>query len=186
MKPAAILLAGGASTRMGRPKALLPIGGDTFLGRLIGIYAPCCEPVIVVLGHQWQAIRAAMDAKAEWVVNPEPERGQFSSLQVGLRALPAGADCLFQPIDYPAVAAATVTLLAATAGELVIPRYEGERGHPVRLSPGIVAELLALEPTAQARDVIRAHYSAATFVDVADAGVVTDIDTPEDFARWIG
>lgn len=185
MKPAAILLAGGASTRMGRPKALLPIGEQTFLGRLIGIYSGQCELVIVVLGHQADVIRAGVVADVMWVRNPEPERGQFSSLQTGLRTLPAGIDCLFQPIDYPAVSASTVELLAATSGELVIPRYQGERGHPVRLSPLIITELLALAPTAQARDVIRSHYPGATFLDVPDAGVVTDIDTPEDFARWI-
>jgi molybdenum cofactor cytidylyltransferase len=186
VKPAAILLAGGASTRMGQPKALLPIGGETFLGRLISIYQACCDPVLVVLGHQAEAIRAGVAAVGvTWVVNEHPELGQFSSLQAGLRALPAAVDCLFQPIDYPAVAAGTVELLARTQGELVIPRHDGTRGHPVRISPAIVAELLALSPTGQARDVIRSHYPAANFVDVADPGIVTDIDTPEDFARWI-
>jgi molybdenum cofactor cytidylyltransferase len=171
---------------MGQPKALLPIAGSTFLGQLIGIYTDCCEPVIVVLGHSAAVIRAGVAAEGvQWVVNERPERGQFSSLQCGLRALPAGMDCLFQPIDYPAVSRETVALLAGTVGELVIPRHDGERGHPVRLSPLIIGELLALPAEAQARDVIRAHYPAATFVDVADAGVVTDIDTPEDFARWI-
>ena len=76
-------------------------------------------------------------------------------------------------------------LLAGTEGELVIPRFESKRGHPVRISPAIIAELLRLPVQGQARDVIRAHYAEAVFVDVADAGVVTDIDTPEDFARWI-
>lgn len=170
---------------MGRPKALLPIEGQTFLGRLIMLYSAYCEPVVVVLGHQAAEIRAGIGAPVEWVVNPQPELGQFSSFQTGLRAVPAGVDCLFQPIDYPAVQAATVELLAGTEGELVIPRFEGKRGHPVRISPAIIAELLSLPAGGQARDVIRAHYAEALFVDVADAGVVTDIDTPEDFARWI-
>ncbi len=170
---------------MGRPKALLPIAGQTFLGRLIMLYSTCCEPVVVVLGHQAAVIRAGVEAEAKWVVNGQPELGQLSSLQTGLRAVPAGVDCLFQPIDYPAVRAATVELLAATEGELVIPRFEGKRGHPVRISPAIIAELLSLPVGGQAREVIRAHYAEALFVDVADAGVVTDIDTPEDFARWI-
>ncbi len=186
MKPAAILLAGGASTRMGQPKALLPIAGQTFLGRLITLYRPHCEPVIVVLGHAAEAIRAGVSEEGvQWVTNPAPERGQFSSLQTGLSALPPATDCLFQPIDYPAVAAETVARLARTEGELVIPRHDGTRGHPVRLSPPLIQELLALPATGQARDVIRSHYPTATFVDIADPGIVTDIDTPEDFARWI-
>ena len=173
---------------MGRPKALLPISGQTFLGRLITLYSTCCEPVVVVLGHQAAEIRAGIQAEPPWVrwaLNPRPELGQFSSLQTGLRAVPAGVDCLFQPIDYPAVKASTVELLAGTEGELVIPRFEGKRGHPVRISPAIIAELLSLPAGGQARDVIRAHYAEALFVDVADAGVATDIDTPEDFARWM-
>ena len=186
MKPAAILLAGGASTRMGRPKALLPIAESTFLGRLIAIYREPCEPVIVVLGYGADVIQASIKSTAaRWVVNEDPSRGQFSSLQTGLRALPAGVDCLFQPIDFPAVHAATVEQVARTEGVLVIPRHHGQRGHPVRLSPALIAELLSHPATAQARDVIRRHYAAAKYVDVADAGVVTDIDTPEDFARWI-
>ena len=185
MKPAAILLAGGASTRMGQPKALLPIGGQTFLGRLIDIYSLHCAPIIVVLGHQAGLIHASLPPTVQSVRNPQPERGQFSSLQTGLAALPPALDCLFQPIDYPAVTAATVQLLANTPGHLVIPRHHGDRGHPVRLSPGIIDELLRLPPTAQARDVIRSHYPSATFLDVPDPGIVTDIDTPEDFARWI-
>lgn len=178
-------MAGGASSRMGQPKALLPIAGHTFLGRLIALYTACCEPVVVVLGHQAVEIRAGVPVEAQWVVNSRPELGQFSSLQTGLREVPVGVDCLFQPIDYPAVKASTVELLAGTSGELVIPRFEGHRGHPVRISPAIIAELLRLPVGGQARDVIRAHYAEAVFVDVADAGVVTDIDTPEDFARWI-
>ncbi len=171
---------------MGQPKALLPIGGETFLGRLIAIYQVCCDPVLVVLGHQAATIRNGIQAAGvTWVVNEHPELGQFSSLQAGLRALPEAVDCLFQPIDYPAVAAETVATLARTDGPLVVPRHDGTRGHPVRISPAIVAELLALPSTGQARDVIRSHYPAATFVDVMDAGIVTDIDTPEDFARWI-
>lgn len=181
---------------MGRPKALLPIGDETFLGRLISVFQSCCQPVLVVLGHQAAVIRDAIPApisaapipaaSVTWVVNDHPELGQFSSLQAGLRALPPGVDCLFQPIDYPAVAEATVARLARTSGALVIPRHNGTRGHPVRISPAIVAELLALPPTGQARDVIRSHYPVATFLDVDDPGVVIDIDTPEDFARWIG
>jgi CTP:molybdopterin cytidylyltransferase MocA len=62
---------------------------------------------------------------------------------------------------------------------------DGRRGHPVRITPEIAAELLALPPTGQARDVIRTHYRPAAFVAVDDPGTVTDIDTPEEYAQWI-
>jgi len=185
VKPAAILLAGGASRRMGQPKALLPIGGQTFLGRLLDVYRPYADPVVTVLGHEAERLRAAFPPDVVFAVNPEPERGQLSSLQTGLAAVRLARDILFQPMDYPAVREATVALLAARAPGLAIPVYGGRRGHPVRITPAIARELLALPPDAQARDVIRAHYATAEFVPVDDPGTVTDIDTPEDYARWI-
>ena len=181
---AAVLLAGGASRRMGRPKALLPIEGTTFLSRLIHLYAPHCSPLIVVLGHGADALQQAFAHEpVTFAVNPDPERGQLSSLQAGLALTTAGV--LFQPIDFPAVRAVTVARLAQTEAPLAIPVHQGRRGHPVRLNQAIVRELLALPATAQARDVIRAHYAEAAFVEVDDPGTVTDIDTPEEYAQWI-
>ncbi|HXF27317.1 MAG TPA: NTP transferase domain-containing protein, partial [Bryobacteraceae bacterium] len=79
-----LILAAGASRRMGTSKALLTVGGETFLDRLIGLLSVVCEPVIVVTGHD------ALQAKdGMFVTNPEPERGMLSSLQCGLRAVPA-------------------------------------------------------------------------------------------------
>jgi molybdenum cofactor cytidylyltransferase len=183
---AAVLLAGGASRRMGRPKATLPIGSSNFLTRLIDLYAPHCSPIIVVFGHGADALLQAFahEPRATFAVNPDPERGQLSSLQTGLAL--TSTSLLFQPIDYPAISAATVAALAASTAPLAIPVHQGRRGHPVRLSAGIARELLALPPTAQARDVIRAHYAEADFIPVNDPGTVTDIDTPEDYAQWIG
>jgi len=182
---AALLLAGGASRRMGRPKALLPIEGTTFLSRLIHLYARHCHPVIVVLGHSAGTLQPAFahETGALFVVNPHPERGQLSSLQTGLAHL--HTDLLFQPIDYPAVRESTIEKLAHTAAPLAIPVNQGRRGHPVRINQAIARELLALPATGQARDVIRAHYPEATFLDVDDPGTVTDIDTPEEYAQWI-
>lgn len=180
---AALLLAGGASRRMGRPKALLPIGAETFLSRLLRLYSGHCSPVVVVLGHQAETLRAAFarETRAHFVVNPHPDRGQLSSLQVGLAEIEG--DLLFQPIDYPAVRESTIVALAQAAAPLAIPIHQGKRGHPVRISAAIARQLQALPPTAQARDVIRAHYSEAAFLAVDDPGAITDIDTPEDYAR---
>jgi molybdenum cofactor cytidylyltransferase len=168
---------------MGRPKALLPIGDTTFLARLIHIYARHCSPVIVVLGHQAAELQPAFAHEpATFAINPDPARGQLSSLQTGLAL--TTTDLLFQPIDYPAVRESTIALLAATPGPLVIPTHAGRRGHPVRLHQPIARELLALPPTAQARDTLRAHYAEATFLPVNDPGAITDIDTPEDYQKF--
>ncbi|MBX9603600.1 MAG: nucleotidyltransferase family protein [Bryobacteraceae bacterium] len=187
---AGLLLAGGASKRMGSPKALLHFEGETFLNRLIRIYtATGLRPVIVVLGHHAEAIRSSLPPAVDAALNPDPDRGQFSSLQTGLRALPPDVDgVLYQPIDFPAVSESTIEALlrAFRPGvPLVIPRHAGERGHPVLLGAAVIAELLALPPAAQARDVTRRHYPQAVFVDAADAGVVADIDTAEDYAALL-
>ena len=81
---AGIILAAGASSRMGTPKALLDYRGETFLDRLIRVLGAVCDPVIVVLGYHAEQIRAGVNGRVQFVVNPTPTRGQLSSLQTGL------------------------------------------------------------------------------------------------------
>ncbi len=181
---AAIILAAGASSRMGQPKALLSYQGETFLDRLSGIFERHCETVIAVLGHHAEAIRAGARRQALFTVNPVPERGMLSSLQCGLRALPAGVDSFFfTPVDYPAIHESTVARLAATDAIIAVPRYEGRRGHPVLCKAQLAAEFLAT-PT-RASDVIHAHAGETVYVDVADPGIVADIDEPADYERLV-
>jgi len=189
---AGIILAAGASRRMGTPKALLDYRGETFLARLMRVLGAVCDPVIVAVGQHQAEIRAQVTG-VQFVVNPDPERGQLSSLQTALAALPADAEgFVFTPVDSPAVAPETVAKLGATfqsrAPEtlLVIPRYQGRKGHPVFAARSIADELLALPPTAQAREVIRGHADRTLFVDVVDAGVLTDVDDPAAYRELTG
>lgn len=189
---AGIVLAAGASRRMGSPKALLEFQGETFLDRLIGSLAEICAETIVVLGHHANLIRERVTERARFVVNPDPDRGQLTSLQCGLAAVAAGCGgVLFTPLDYPAVKPETVHRLAAAFAQrpagtaLVIPRFQGRRGHPVLVAAWLIPEFLALPETAAARDVVRRHEAAIQYVDVDDRGVVTDIDTPEDYRRLL-
>ena len=186
---AGIILAAGASSRMGSPKALLDYRGETFIQRLVRVLSAVCDPVIVVLGYHADALRPAVP-DATIVVNPAPERGQLSSLQTGLAALPPAAEgFLFTPVDSPAAEIATVEHLAAGFGrrdpatQLVIPRYEGKRGHPVFGSRAIANELAALPLTAQARDVIHSHVAETLYVDVNDPRILADIDDQEAYRR---
>ncbi len=192
MMLAGIILAAGESSRMGTPKALLTYGGETFLDRLIGVLAAWCSPVIVILGRQPERIRSGLKrgGQAAFIVNPEPERGQLSSLQCGLGAAPAEArGVIFTPVDYPAVLASTVASVARRFAErrpeelLVIPRHQGRRGHPVCVARELIPELLALPAGAQARDVIHRHIAAAACVDVDDPGVLEDVDDPDAYRR---
>lgn len=167
---------------MGSPKALLSWEGETFLDRLIGVMGSVCRQVIVVLGYHAREIRAGVHRDATFVVNAEPERGQLSSLQCALRALPADSEAfLFTPVDYPAIAASTVAQLEgalAKHGEalIAIPRFAGKRGHPVACRATLAEEFLALPETGKASEVIHAHREQAVYVDVSDGGILTDID----------
>lgn len=189
MKVAAIILAAGASRRMGSPKALLRLGTETFLDRLIRVYGETCESVTVVLGHDADTIRSglAYAAGASFVVNPDPERGQLSSLQCGLAAVPEGSDAVaFSPVDYAAVQPGTIRAIAGALADsravLAVPRCEGRHGHPVLFRAALAAEFLALPLTDTARDVVHAHADRTIHVDSDDTGTILDADTPEEYA----
>jgi molybdenum cofactor cytidylyltransferase len=190
---AGIILAAGASRRMGTPKALLEYRGETFLARLVRVLGAVSDPVIVAVGQHQAEIRAQMRTGVHFVVNPDPDRGQLSSLQIALAVLPTEADgFVFTPVDSPAVAPDTVARLAAEFHSrpsetlLVIPRYQGRKGHPVFAARSIAEELLALPPTAQAREVIRGHADRTLFLEVDDAGVLTDVDDPAAYRELTG
>src|SRR5437879_2257650 len=100
---------------MGSPKALLDYRGETFLERLIRVLGGVADPVIVALGYHAETIKAQGHGGARFVVNPTPERGQLSSLQTALAAVPPEADgFLFMPVDCPAIEPETVARLVET------------------------------------------------------------------------
>lgn len=189
---AAVILAAGESRRMGSPKALLRYHGQTFLDTLISLFAPLCSPVIVVLGANADEIRNGLsfDAAphATFVINPDYLTGQTSSMQCGLRAVPADAEgVLFTLADHPAVAASTIDALAAQPRPLIrVPRFEGRRGHPVWFSRALIAEFLALPAHGAARDVVYSHVDETEYLDVDDPGIVADIDDPAAYRELIG
>jgi molybdenum cofactor cytidylyltransferase len=178
-QPAAVILAAGASSRMGHPKPLLQFEGQTFLDSLIERFEGICEPIIVVLGYAADQVRSgiARSAQVEIVVNPTPERGMLTSLQCGLASVTQ--DALFTPVDLPGISRKTIERLAAADGPVVIPAYQGRKGHPVRVSRAVIAELLALPVDAQARDGIRRH--DAQLIEVDDPRILHDVDTPADY-----
>jgi molybdenum cofactor cytidylyltransferase len=195
---AGVILAGGASRRMGSPKALLDYRGETFAGRLIRVLSEACDPVIVVLGHQEQIIRprlvgANVNNGVRVVVNPDPERGQLSSLQVALEAVPSGVEgFLFIPVDCPALAPETLARVIDAFRRrdpstlFVIPSYRGHHGHPVCAARELLAEFLALPPTGQAREVVHRHVERTQYIDVEDAGILVDVDDPAGYRRLAG
>jgi CTP:molybdopterin cytidylyltransferase MocA len=175
---AGLILAAGESRRMGTPKALLQYREESFLDTLIGLFEQHCVPVIVVLGAAGESVRAATRRQATFVQNGHWESGQTSSMQCGLRAMPAEAEgVLFTLVDHPAVKMETIDALLTPGRALLrVPRYQGRNGHPIWFSRGLIPGFLALAESGAARDVVRSHASVTEFVDVDDPGVLADID----------
>lgn len=172
---------------MGYPKALLRFRQETFLDRLVGLLAARCSPVIVVLGARAEEIRARAARPAVFVVNSGYARGMTSSLQCGLRAVPPeAAGVLFTLVDHPAVSPATIDAMMAGDSFLRVPRYKGRRGHPIRFSPALIPEFLALPESALARDLVRGHAAETDFLDLDDPGIVADIDDLEAYRTLMG
>jgi CTP:molybdopterin cytidylyltransferase MocA len=186
--PAGLILAAGESLRMGSPKALLEYRGETFLDRLIGLFAARCSPVVVVLGSGAAGIRARISRPALVVVNPDFSRGQTSSMQCGLRSVGDASGVLFTLVDHPAVEPRTIDALleGSPSALLRVPRHQGRRGHPVWFSAALIPEFLMLPPSGAARDVVYAHRDETEFLDVEDAGILANIDDPAAYRELTG
>jgi CTP:molybdopterin cytidylyltransferase MocA len=191
---AGIVLAAGASSRMGRPKALLPhpATGEPFLSYLVNVFRTGGADEVIVVGRPADAVvRAGAEAAgARFVLNPVPERGQLSSLVAGI-GLAERLDVrgvLASPVDLPGITPAVVARVIAAAGSAAIvrPTYGGRSGHPVYFSRAVFAELRAADPAVGARAVVRAAPSRVLDVPWDDAGILVDVDTPEDYERLTG
>jgi molybdenum cofactor cytidylyltransferase len=180
MNTAGLILAAGESRRMGQPKALLPLNGHTFVQNLIEILSQFCGEVVVVLGHNPEPIRRAIGDSATVVINHNYSLGQFSSMQTGLRALPASIDgLLFTLVDHPAPLPSTVLSLISMEAPISIPVYYGRKGHPVFFRRDVLTEFMGLSPDSQASVVSRRHAMETRLVKVDDPGILDDIDDPD-------
>jgi molybdenum cofactor cytidylyltransferase len=186
---AALVLAGGASTRMRRKKPLLELGGATLLARAVGTFLGAgVRDVVVVAGHGAEELRPrALELGVRCVVNPAWEQGMYSSLATGLRALAPGvAACFVLPADVPAVRSRTVSALARAlrrrGAAVAYPEFGGERGHPPLLAARIFPEILAGDGQGGLCALLARHEGEAVGVPVLDQGVLLDLDTPDDLA----
>ena len=188
----AIVLAAGASSRIGRPKALLETGGRTFVRRILDTLrdAGVADAVVVVRPGADDVVREIASARfGRAIVNADPTRGQLSSLVTGLDAIdePRVVAALVTLVDVPLVSAATVAALLERArrsdAPIVRAAYGPRHGHPVIFRRDLFDALRRADPEAGAKAVLRAH--AIEDVDAGDPGVVQDVDTPDDYRRVI-
>jgi len=195
---AGVILAAGESTRMGRDKALLrwpPDGNDSSAGTLlstaVAAFSIFCDLVIVVTGKNEAALAPVIYATGAFLArNPSPDRGQFSSIQTGLReTLNHGRDrAIVTLVDRPPPRAATleqlVTAFTAKARDIwsVVPEYAGKHGHPIVVGREMIEEFLKAPFSATAREVEHANQAHICYLPVDDPFVITNINTPEDYA----
>jgi molybdenum cofactor cytidylyltransferase len=196
----AVILAAGESSRMGRDKALLPwppesataSTGETFLSAAIQLFAPYVDIVLVVAGNNERELAPIVYASgASLVINPDPARGQFSSLQTGLHeVLNRGRDAaMITLVDRPPVKPQTVEFLASEFEQAVarsvwavVPEYQGKHGHPILAGREMIEAFLRAPATATAREVEHANLNKIHYVSVADSFVTLNVDTPEQYA----
>ncbi len=192
-----LILAAGTSTRMGRDKALLPwppssTTGETFLYAAIRSLASETEIVFVVAGANASRIAPVIYAQgASLVENPDPARGQFSSLQVGLQSvLSHGRDAaVVTLVDRPPVQQATLRALLLAFEQTLnarkwaaIPEFNGKHGHPILVAREMIEAFLRAPSESNAREVEHSHQEYIDYVEVQDPLVTLNVDTPEDYA----
>jgi CTP:molybdopterin cytidylyltransferase MocA len=189
---AGVILAAGASTRMGQDKALLQWQGETFLSSAIRALQPVTELVIVVAGENQDNLAPIVNAQAGFLVrNRFPEQGQFSSLQKGLEeVLNRGRDAaILTLVDRPAAGLYTIQQLKdefLNSGEniwAVIPEFGGKHGHPIVIGREMIDVFLRAPAGSNARDVEHAHQDHIRYLTVGDPLVTLNVDTPEDYQK---
>jgi len=202
---AAIVLAAGASTRFGANKLLQPFGDETVIARVLReVAASGCAPIVLVTGHDRERVEAAIPAPLRERVtlahNAHHAQGEMlSSVKTGLIAL--GRSDLYDQLKATLIIPGDMPLL--TAGilqnvmnacdprecEIVVPKFKSQRGHPVLFARSLWAELLALGPKQNPRDVLMAHPDAIHQIEIDDEAILLDVDTPEKYEmalkrRW--
>ena len=190
----AVVLSGGESSRMGRPKALLPIEGERFIERIVGVLNDSrAARIIVVLGHNAADLRRHIEGlPVEILLNPDYKKGQLSSLQVAIRHLENDSGCdgvLVHLVDHPFIHGALVDRMIdqfyAAKKLIVIPTHQGRRGHPVIFARQLFSELIAAPVEQGAKAVVNAHRQETLELATEEEGVTLDIDTPELYRQHV-
>jgi len=190
----AIILAAGQSKRMGQAKQLLGIGGKALLQQVLdAVLDSDVDEVLLVLGHEAERIRNAMDVRgARVVVNRDYAQGMITSIREGLKALDKRSEAFFIVLgDQPEIRPAVYNRLIREfrrirpSPGILLPAYQGEKGHPALFSIKYLAESFKITGDVGFREIIQRHPEEVFLVDVGTAAILADIDTPEDFREYL-
>jgi molybdenum cofactor cytidylyltransferase len=186
---AAIVLAAGRSERMGQPKMILPWGPMTVIGQVARVLLDAgVDDVIVVTGGARREVEAALiDLPVRTVFNPDYANGEMlKSLQVGLAMLSADHTAALVTLgDQPQIRAKVVAQLLQTYRQfdypLIVPSFEMRRGHPWLIARSLWPKVMTLKTPVTLRDFLNAHGEQIHYLAAADASVLADLDTPQDY-----
>jgi molybdenum cofactor cytidylyltransferase len=189
---AVLLLAGGLSSRMGQHKCLLPFDhSESLIEHIAGVYAQV-DPahMVLVANMDMLPFRGQMRLMGHYglrvLANHSPRLGRLHSLQLGLAAIPPALPVLVHNTDNPFVGVGTVAqIVAAKPGDgYVSPRYKGQGGHPILLSPGAAQMVRKAGKQAILKDVL--HRVCRMDLEVDDENILSNINTPDDYMAHFG
>ena len=190
----AVVLSAGESSRMGQPKALLPIDGQTFIERIVAALKQTkVGKIIVILGHNARELQSKIShLPVEILINTDYKLGQLSSLQLAVRNLQPDLDCdgmLVHLVDHPYLAPALVEEMIRrfyeTKKRIIVPKFHGKRGHPVIFSNALFDEILSAPMEEGAKAVVNAHRAETLEIETEEEGIAVDIDTPELYQQHV-
>lgn len=189
----AVVLAAGLSRRMGAQKLLLPFGGKTVIAHIVDqILASEVDETYVVVGHEGERVRQELSGRHVTIVsNPDYESGMLSSVRCGLAALPEGCRAVLVALgDQPSVTSRLIgEMIRAyeiTEKKILVPAYDGRRGHPLLFSAEYRHEILSHYDDVGLRGLLHAHPDDVFELDVSISTVLCDMDNPEDYRRELG
>ena len=186
MPSLAIVPAAGRAERFGRQKLLEDLGGELLLNRTVRcLLDGGVDRVAVVVPPEGglETVPLLADPRVQLVLNPDPSRGMFSSIQAGVAAVPDGDPMLILPGDMPFVSPATVAAVLARPSDparVIVPRYEGRRGHPVALPRSLGSEILMANARSNLSGLLTSLGIEREYLDVTDPGILRDIDVRSD------
>lgn len=190
----AVVLSAGESSRMGRPKALLPIDGQTFIEKIVAALKQTkVGKIIVILGHNARELQSKIShLPVEILINTDYKLGQLSSLQLAVRNLQPDLECdgmLVHLVDHPYLAPDLVEEMIRrfyeTKKRIIVPKFHGKRGHPVIFSNALFDEILKAPMEEGAKAVVNAHRAETLEIETEEEGIAVDIDTPELYQQHV-